>query len=515
MKQRSKYPTIVFCTTCKGRLSHLKETLPRNIQSNADYPNAKFVVLGYGDAELAQFMRDFKHDRLVFYHHETTERFHMAHAKNMAARCGIYEGADILVTVDADNFTGDGFAKLIHENLDKLDRNGFLCPDFHNVHQLRGTPDFPGRGFAGRLAIRAQDFIKFGGYDEVFDTWRGEDIDLIARMQRGGYKQSAIDPRYLRTIPHSAEIRFKEYPHAQELYENKQQLSVIGARTETVVNFGKLGVGTVRRNDEYSLTFNPIPTRVFGIGMHKTATSSLHEAFQLLGLDSFHWGEGESPVIWQEMTTAGRSNMLERWYSLCDLPIPLLYQQLDKAYPGSKFILTIRSEQAWLRSVEKLWDYKHNPTRWVWDKYPFTNRIHKVLYGREDFEPRVFLDRYKRHNEEVMAYFKDRPGDLLIMDVEAGARWGALPGFLGMPVPDVPYPIRNVSEPRKPEAVGRALLDSCSLPCCAGTEVVAEREVVVVESADRWNHLHKIVIEREVDVVEVIQELSKEGRCGY
>src|ERR1700723_15727 len=108
-------PRIVFCTTCKGRVNHLRETLPRNLQDNSNYPNAKFVILDYGDTEeLAEYLRQFcvniENGRLVYYRYNTKEPFHVSHAKNMAARCGMLEGADILVTLDADNFTGPGFA---------------------------------------------------------------------------------------------------------------------------------------------------------------------------------------------------------------------------------------------------------------------------------------------------------------------------------------------------------------------------------------------------------------------
>jgi hypothetical protein len=194
--------------------------------------------------------------------------------------------------------------------------------------------------------------------------------------------------------------------------------------------------------------------------MHKTATSSLHKAFQALGFDSFHWGAGESPLIWQEMNATnetyrhtsegyltdvhvGRSKTLERWYALSDNPIPLLYKQLDKAYPGSKFILTVREEQDWLRSVERLWDKRYNPTRWVWDAYPFSNHIHTVLYGQKDFNAEIFLARYRCHNQEVQQYFKERPDDLLILNIPLGEGWEPLCEFLGKPIPDAPFPWNN------------------------------------------------------------------------
>jgi hypothetical protein len=467
--QESKMKKIAFCTTCKNRTMHLKFTLPKNLADNASYPNAVFVVLDYSsDDDLLSYLfknheQDIRSGRLIVYSFLAPfpGPFLMAHAKNLAARCGILEGADILVTLDADNYTGSGFAQFISG---KFDEPGiFLCPDFPLIHSLPHGPSRPMRGYAGRLAIRAQDFIKAGGYDEIFDVWGSEDMDMIFRLQRMGYSMRHIDNGYLNTIPHPAEIRFKEYPEAQK-YETKQHVLTVAARTQTVVNYGRFGLGAVRRHgfriemtmaamyDKVSsveeIQLKPIPTRVFGIGFQKTGTSSLHKAFQALGLDSFHWGAGEAPLIWWE-SQQGRSKTLERWYALSDNPIPLLYQQLDSLYPGSKFILTVRDERDWIKSVERLWDYRYNPTRWVWDKYPFTNHIHTVLYGQKDFNAEIFLARYRRHNAEVKRYFKYRPDDLLILDIPAGDGWNKLCKFIGKPVPNVPFPWNNNTQQNK------------------------------------------------------------------
>jgi hypothetical protein len=288
----------------------------------------------------------------------------------------------------------------------------------------------------------------------VFDTWRGEDMDLMFRLLRMGYVNQDIDPLYLNAIPHGPGLRFQEYPHARQ-YENDQELGWMRHRTETVVNSGKIGCGTVYRNfSAEPVEVKHIPTRVFGIGMHRTATTSLHLAFQILGYDSFHFETGElARDIWDEMNASGRSKTLERYYSLCDVPIPMLYEKLDKAYPGSKFILTVCEEEKWLRSVERLWNPATNPNRGDWDIYPFSNRIHQALYGQTTFDREVFRARYKKHNADVIQYFKGRSfysqnpfkNDLLVMDMDFGwpingNYWPMLCAFLGKPTPSVDYP---------------------------------------------------------------------------
>lgn len=435
-----KESAIIFVTTCKGRALHVKETLPRNL---ADNPGSlsRFLILNYGSQDdlldylISNHKADLKSGKLILYTFPANGAFNIAHAKNMAHRLAIREGADILVTLDADNFTGPDFDRYLSEQF--AAPGMFMCPDHATI---RKDPKRPSRGYAGRLAVRAQDFIKAGGYNELYDTWRGEDIDFNARMLRMGYDMRFIDVRYLNAIPHSAQVRFSEYPHARQ-FEAEGAWKLAGKGTDTVVNDGKFGMGTVVRNfDPTPIELGPVPTRVFGIGLHKTATTSLDKAFQILGFDSLHWGTGEAPMIWHEMQALGRSKTLERFYALSDLPIPLLYRELDKAYPGSKFILTIRDEEKWVKSVERLWDRRYNPSRGLWDVYPFSNTIHTVLYGQKDFDAEVMLKRYRRHNAEVREYFKDK-NNLLIMEMDNRfCGWDLLCDYLNAPIPDVPYP---------------------------------------------------------------------------
>jgi len=445
------FPRIACISTCKGRLAHLRETLSKNMWDNTDYSNSIFVVLGYGDPELDEYMRTFelpmRDGLLAYYSFPEGQGFHVSHAKNLAMRCAMLEGADILVTVDADNMTGSGFCRFLGFQMGMDEPGVFLCPDHLGIKGIPHGPLRPHRGYAGRLAIRTQDFIKMGGYDETFATWRGEDIDIVQRMLRIGFRMGFIPNSFLSVIPHGSDLRFKEYRHAK-VFERAYEFKVIANRTETVVNYGNWGCGTVYRNfDSSPIVLGPLPTRVLGIGMHKTGTTSLHHAFQTLGLDSWHWKSNREAIrIWNEMNGQGRSPLLEHSYALCDNPIPMLYEKLDKAYPGSKFILTMLDESAWIKAVECLWDPNRNPN-YDWDRQPFSHRIHEALYGTRYFTPCVMLARYHDHNRDVMEYFKDRPHDLLVMNMSKGAGWPELCGFLGKPIPSIPYPHANKDRP--------------------------------------------------------------------
>jgi hypothetical protein len=438
---------IALCTTCKGRAQHLKQTLPQNLADNADCANAVFVILDYGsDDDLLPYLRehhaaDIASGRVVVCSFNHTGPFRMAHAKNMAHRLGVLQGADVLVNVDADNFTGPGFASYLLEKFTELGPDAFMW-----ANMIRGV--LP-RGISGRIAVTAHAFLNAGGYDERFETWSPDDKDFNERLRRLGYVAHEIDVRFLDGVRHNDKIRFKDYPHMRTNL-TEDQLQTTGDSETTIVNFGRFGCGEGLIHhggliDASCLYFRlaPVPTRVFGIGMHKTGTTSLHHALELMGLDSAHWQSAHwAKAIWMEMRTWGRSSTLERHYALSDLPITLLYQELDRAYPGSKFILTTRSEQAWLRSVERHWSREHNKFRQQWDTDPFTHRIHKELYGQKTFDRELFRARFRRHNDDVRCYFRDRPRDLLVMDIDHHG-WPELCSFLHRPVPTVSYPRAN------------------------------------------------------------------------
>lgn len=433
-------PKIFFVTTCKGRANHLAETLPKNISDN---PTATFVVVSYNCPTTSDYLRerhwaDIMNGRLVVYQYLDPVSFRMAHAKNLAHRCGIAEGADIIVNVDADNYACSGFDEYLLEHFRESDQMFMWSRMIKD-----GTGRLP-RGISGRIAVTKNQFLLVGGYDEKYDTHSPDDKDFSARISRIGFDKKEIDQRYLSAIMHNDKVRFREYPKAafsQELEDFCVE------RDNTVVNGSDVGCGTVWRNfNGEPITIGSLPTRIFGIGLHKTATTSLHHAFEILGLNSGHWKNAHwAKLIWREMKDGGRSPTLEKHYALSDLPIPLMFRQLDRAYPGSKFILTVRDEWNWLKSVSNHWNPERNQYRTAWDSDPFSHKVHQLLYGRKDFDATTMLARYRAHNYEVMEYFKDRPQDLLVLDMEKRQDWKNICGFLGEPIPNVPYPMKTVT----------------------------------------------------------------------
>jgi len=172
--------------------------------------------------------------------------------------------------------------------------------------------------------------------------------------------------------------------------------------------------------------------KIFGLGMCKTGTTSLHRALKQLGFRSVHYPR--LPEI-----LSGQFDWMDDYDAASDIPIVPFYPQLDAAYPGSKFILTVRNVDEWLQSMEKWWGAEAT-TEYIID-------IRLAVFGINTFRADRLKYVYEKHLRDVREYFKNRPDDLLIMNICEGDGWEKLCPFLKKSAPDVKFPF-IVPEPR-------------------------------------------------------------------
>jgi hypothetical protein len=182
--------------------------------------------------------------------------------------------------------------------------------------------------------------------------------------------------------------------------------------------------------------------KVFGLGLSKTGTSSLTEALNLLGVPAVHYPHDER--TYRELRAGNyRLSILEGFQAASDIAVAPFYAQLDRAFPGSKFILTVRESESWLRSCEMHWRLL---MQW-WENFPEFKRFHEfasaATYGTIEFSRERFSFVYDTHARNVREYFRERPGDLLVIDICAGEGWEKLCPFLGLATPARPFPHAN------------------------------------------------------------------------
>ncbi len=179
--------------------------------------------------------------------------------------------------------------------------------------------------------------------------------------------------------------------------------------------------------------------KIFGIGLTKTGKSSLALALRRLGFRILD-GPRDPRTIGEAEAGQLRFSILERCQGIVDTPVTPYYAQLDQLYPDSKFILTVRDREAWLRAVEAQWRCSE---QWAAHHRHFRRAryfFHAAVYGTIDFEPNRYSYVYDLHYRNVCEHFKGRPEALLVFDICSGDGWEELCPFLGVPVPDEPLP---------------------------------------------------------------------------
>jgi hypothetical protein len=171
--------------------------------------------------------------------------------------------------------------------------------------------------------------------------------------------------------------------------------------------------------------------KVICIGWHKTGTSTMGDALLTLGYKVTGAREDLAYSL-LEGDIKPTLEVAKEFEALQDVPWAALYKELDQAFPNSKFILTVRNNDAWINSAKKHFkagNYKIH--QWLYGE--------GILQGNED----LYLERYNRHYQEVSIHFKNRPDDLIVMDFEKGDSWEKLCTFLNHPIPQKAFPHSN------------------------------------------------------------------------
>lgn len=193
---------------------------------------------------------------------------------------------------------------------------------------------------------------------------------------------------------------------------------------------------------------------VIGAGFARTGTLSLKAALEQLGFGPcYHMleliGHPEHAPLWQPAADGGIADwdrIFAGYRAAVDWPTCYFWRELTEAYPQARVILTVRDSQAWFASHAELFRlmlklHEEQPA-----KAPAPevfSIVGQILIGAT-FEGRLddrehCIEVFERHNERVReGLAADR---LLVFDVREG--WEPLCAFLGVKVPDGPFPHLN------------------------------------------------------------------------
>lgn len=186
---------LSLITVSKGRLHHIRQTLPLMMAQGAD----QVVVVDYGcpDGTGDWVEENFPAARVIRVRDDPG--FCVARGRNLGARAA---DGDWLVFIDSDVKAGAGWVSWMRDNL----RPG----NFYRAGATsRGRETEARRELEtfGTFICAKPDFEKIGGFDEVFRAWGGEDLDLFRRLAESGVAGKDYPAEYVGAIRHGNEER--------------------------------------------------------------------------------------------------------------------------------------------------------------------------------------------------------------------------------------------------------------------------------------------------------------------
>jgi hypothetical protein len=187
--------------------------------------------------------------------------------------------------------------------------------------------------------------------------------------------------------------------------------------------------------------------KVISVGLPRTGTRSMYEAFQILGMTAVHQPAGQFqdwtgsfphdrymyPSFFRHVFTEGPEAIIESMF----------WRLLLMAFPDALIVLTSRDMNAWYASIAKHIDNIHSRDHhWNVNDIYAADRCHERLFGSRYPQRPLYTEAYHCHSLAVKHFcqINDRP--CLEFDPTQG-EWGNLPAYCGRPDPDEPFPHKN------------------------------------------------------------------------
>ncbi|MDQ3052215.1 MAG: hypothetical protein M3Q95_15160 [Bacteroidota bacterium] len=198
--------------------------------------------------------------------------------------------------------------------------------------------------------------------------------------------------------------------------------------------------------------------KIFCIGRNKTGTTSMAEFFRLSGLIVAPQTPAELLIDDWKINRFDRICNFVKYHGevFQDIPfsLPGTYKELDKNFPGSKYILTVRDNpEQWYNSLlnfhsrlladgriptrADLMNSTYNGKGWLWK----TNRYIYNTPEDDVYHKETLLKHYTDYNNDVIEYFRDDPSKLLVINLNDSEASAKISNFIGMrtPIENMPW----------------------------------------------------------------------------
>jgi hypothetical protein len=190
-----------------------------------------------------------------------------------------------------------------------------------------------------------------------------------------------------------------------------------------------------QRDPDLGADLRPDRPRIFGIGLNKTATMSFDAAVTILGFQSLHDGGPEIAAAVRRAIDEDvplLSHLDQRYDAFSDIGLlSRRFRMLDRQYPGSHFVLTVRPVDAWIDSRRR--HVQRNISQKESGEYTGTFLVVDEEKWRREWDD---------HTRRARAYFEGRD-DFLEIDLTRAPEWGPLCSLLGVAEPEAAFPWVN------------------------------------------------------------------------
>lgn len=163
-----------------NRRYQLEQTLQQNLIDN-NLDNVEFIICDFNSTDnlknyiYSNFRKELDSGYLKYFFFNNINYWHASICKNTTH---LKANGKYIVNLDCDNFIGTNGSELLLDTYNKYGDNII-------IHQ---NDNIYGSGNAGRISMLKNNFIKLGGYDEMFYPMGYQDIDIIKRGERMGLK---------------------------------------------------------------------------------------------------------------------------------------------------------------------------------------------------------------------------------------------------------------------------------------------------------------------------------------
>lgn len=188
--------------------------------------------------------------------------------------------------------------------------------------------------------------------------------------------------------------------------------------------------------------------KIFCIGLNKTGTTTLAVTMRELGVPVGNQREAE--LLFDDWRIGDYSRIIKychtaRFFQDSPFSYPHFYKELDRAFPGSLFILSVRDNaEQWCGSITRFHGKLFGkdgrvPTREDLENSTYISKgrvaeTMKAVFNTPVDDPynrEVLIEVYNRHLHDVTEYFKGRPDDLLVLNVANPSDYSRLCDFIG------------------------------------------------------------------------------------